>query len=168
MFRSRRATPGCFSTDRIKHLEFIQATIARQAAHSFSVKGWSLTVAAALYAYTATHLEWWLALLALVPPVVFAGLDAFYLRQERLFRQLYSAAIRTGSTVPIFSMDVREYTDAATYPTCQYRGRAGVWRSKSWKHFHAMIVAVGVVLFGVAAIQTLGSTELAQCIRDAL
>ena len=50
MLGFRRVPPADFSADRIKHLEFIQATIARQAAHSFSVKGWSLTVAAALFA----------------------------------------------------------------------------------------------------------------------
>lgn len=168
MFGLRRSPVPGFSVDRIKHLEFLQATIARQASHSFSVKGWSLTVAAALFAYTATHLEWWLALIALVPPVVFAGLDAFYLRQERLFRQLYNAAARPGSSVASFSMDVSEYTDPDKYPSCRLRGRAGVWRSKSWLQFHAMIIAVGVVLLGVAVIQAFGSTEIAQCISDAL
>lgn len=163
----RPPTPG-FSAGTIKHLEFLQATIARQAAHSFSVKGWSLTVAAALFAYTATHLEWWLALIALVPPVVFAGLDAFYLRQERLFRQLYNAVARPGSDVAMFSMDVSEYTDPDKYPSCRLGGRTGVWRSKSWLQFHTMIIAVGVVLLGVAVVQALGSTEFAQCIRDIL
>ncbi|WP_162501139.1 hypothetical protein [Subtercola vilae] len=160
MPRPSRSQPQAFSADRVKHLEFLQSTIARQAAHSFSVKGWSLTVAAALYVYTATHLEWWLALLALVPPVVFAGLDAFYLRQERLFRQLYSAAIVPNSAVVVFSMDAAVFTDVARYPNCGYKGRNGVWRSKSWRYFHFMIVAVGLVLLGVAIFQALSSTKL--------
>lgn len=167
MFAFRSPSAPGFSADRIKHLEFLQATIARQAAHSFSVKGWSLTVAAALFVYTAANLEWWLALIALVPPTVFAGLDAFYLRQERLFRQLYSAVARPESTVAIFSMDVSEYTDPVEYPSCRFGGRTGVCRSRSWLQFHAMIITVGVVLLGVALTQALGVTELAQCIRDA-
>ncbi|WKT89084.1 hypothetical protein QYR02_16855 [Microbacterium maritypicum] len=166
MFGSHRASVPGFSADRIKHLEFLQATIARQAAHSFAVKGWSLTVAAALFAYTATHLEWWLSLIALVPPVVFAGLDAFYLRQERLFRQLYNAVAVPRSSVAMFSMDVFEYTDPEKYPSCRLRGRTGVWRSKSWLQFHAMIIGVGAVLLGVAIFQAFSTTELAQCISD--
>jgi len=168
MFRSRRNPSAGFSADRIKHLEFIQSTIARQASHSFSVKGWSLTVAAALYAYTATNLEWWLALIAVLPPAVFAGLDAFYLRQERLFRQLYTAVAREGSTVSMFSMDVSQYADSARYPSCQFWGRKGIWHSASWKYFHAMIIAVGIVLLGVAIVQAFSSEELAQCIRVTL
>ncbi|WP_187347302.1 hypothetical protein [Kocuria sp. CNJ-770] len=106
------------SPERIKHLEFIQNTITRQASHSFAVKGWSLTVAAVIYAYAAAHLTWWMALVALLPAVAFAGLDAFYLRQERLFRALYR------------------------------------------------VVAVGLVLLGVALFQAAGTAELAQCIRN--
>jgi hypothetical protein len=95
--------------DRIKHLEFIQATITRQASHSFAVKGWSLTVSSAICAYTATHLTWWMAIVALLPPIVFAWLDSFYLRQERLFRELYRDAIQPESSIPMFDMNTSKY-----------------------------------------------------------
>ncbi len=38
-----------FTEPILKHLEFIQAVIARQANNSFLVKGWGLTVARAFY-----------------------------------------------------------------------------------------------------------------------
>ncbi len=38
------------SADPVKHLEFVQAVIARQAANSFLLKGWSVTLATALVA----------------------------------------------------------------------------------------------------------------------
>lgn len=133
--------------DRIKHLEFLQTTIARQASHSFAVKGWSLTVSAAIYAYTAAHLYWWLAIVALLPSMAFGWLDAFYLRQERLFRQLYNACIVPDSAIPVFSMDTRQYCDVVVYPTCGWRN---VLKSKTWLVFHLLIVFVGLFLLGVA------------------
>lgn len=138
------------SNDRIKHLEFIQATISRQASHAFAIKGWSLTVAGAIYAYTASNLTCWLALLAMLPPVAFAWLDLFYLRQERLFRELYNDAYRTESTVPVFEMSPWRYRDAKQYPRCSYPDAA---KSSAWWPLHTMIVVVGVVLLGVAIFQ---------------
>lgn len=136
-----------FSPDRVKHLEFIQATIARQASHSFTVKGWSLTVAAVVYAYTASHLSWWLAIMALVPPAAFAWLDLYYLRQERLFRELYEDAIKPHTTVPPFDMKPTRYHDTKKHPRCSYKCVAG---SPSWWPLHLVVVGVGVVLLGVA------------------
>lgn len=154
--------------DRIKHLEFLQATIARQASHSFAVKGWSLTVAAVLYAYTAAHLTWWAAVVALLPPLVFAAMDAFYLRQERLFRALYRASSVTRSAVPMFSMDTRPYAEPVTYPACRYRGRLGVLRANTWRYLHGMIVVVGIVLLGIAVAQLPGVQTLAHSVCKAL
>lgn len=159
--------PPAISSERMKHLEFLQTAIARQAANSFAVKGWSLTVAAALYAYTATHLEWWLALLALAPPVVFYYLDALYLRQERLFRELYDDVRDPANAIPLFDMDTRRYSDNSAYPRFAWWTSKGVLRSSSVAGFHAMVVSVGLVLLIVAVVQDLSATELAKCIRNA-
>jgi len=77
-------------TEKIKHLEMIQAVIGRMAANSALLKGWSVTLAAALIGLAAgkdAKLQY--AFLGLFPPIFFAVLDAYYLRQERLFRKLY-------------------------------------------------------------------------------
>lgn len=148
--------------DRVKHLEFIQATIARQASHSFAVKGWSLTVSAAVYAYSAGNLQWWLAIVAMLPPVAFGWLDAFYLRQERLFRALYDAAIQPNAALPIFSMDTSAYRDASAYPRCS---RKSVRRANTWRVFHGLIAVVGLFLLGVALFKVFRGTEFADCVR---
>ncbi|MGA8366272.1 MAG: hypothetical protein ACLQMT_14000 [Candidatus Acidiferrales bacterium] len=75
--------------DRIKHLEFIQNAILRMAGNSFLLKGWSITIAAAFFALAAKNSRPGFALLALFPTLSFWGLDAYYLRLERLFRELY-------------------------------------------------------------------------------
>ena len=58
--------------------------------HSFVLKGWSVTVAAVLFALAAERDSPEIAALAVGPAVLFWLLDAYYLRQERLFRVLYN------------------------------------------------------------------------------
>lgn len=95
--------------DRIKHLEFIQATITRMGTNSFLVKGWALTLAAGLLALSASRLSWHLAAVGVLPLLCFWYLDCFFLRQERAFRRLYDDARRPGSTVEPLSMNVASY-----------------------------------------------------------
>ena len=59
------------------------------AGNSFLLKGWTVTIAAALFALAAKDSNRRFAVLALFPSLAFWGLDAYYLRQERLFRRLY-------------------------------------------------------------------------------
>ncbi len=94
-------------SETVEHLKMIQGTISRMTQLSFLLKGWSLTLVVALLAVAANSQNSWFGFIALVPPVVFWGLDAYYLRQERLFRSLYDR-VRLGSTesgIPAFSMD---------------------------------------------------------------
>ncbi|MGX1133058.1 hypothetical protein RKD49_005248 [Streptomyces glaucescens] len=95
--------------DRVKHLEFIQATIARLGTNSFLVKGWALTLGAGFLALSASQKSWAVAGAGVVPLLCFWFLDAHFLRQERLYRRLYDAARRTDSTVEVLSMDVRPF-----------------------------------------------------------
>ncbi len=78
-----------------KHLEFLQGIITRMANCSFLLKGWSVILVAALLALTAATKEK-VAFIAIsfVPVIVFWLLDAYYLWQERLFRDVYNA-VRT-------------------------------------------------------------------------
>lgn len=77
------------SSEQIKHLEFIQAAVTRMASNSFLLKGWSVTLAVALLGLAAKDSNARFAFVALIPPICFWALDAYYLRQERLFRKLY-------------------------------------------------------------------------------
>ncbi|MCB0522494.1 MAG: hypothetical protein H6577_10545 [Lewinellaceae bacterium] len=81
-----------------KELEFIQAVILRMANNSFLVKGWAMTLMAGLIALGKDVLfdenqgnVYLIVIIALVIP--FWWLDAFYLRQERIFRKIYERAI---------------------------------------------------------------------------
>lgn len=75
-----------------KHLEFVQDIIKRQAQNSFSMKGWSITLASAVFAILLRQDPQPASFLIIIlPAILFWILDAYYLRQERLFRKLYGA-----------------------------------------------------------------------------
>ena len=96
--------------ETIKHLELIETIVNRMSQASFIIKGWTITLVVALLAVAANTLNSWYGLLALIATCVFWGLDAYYLRQERLYRCLYEK-VRLGpneSNIPAFSMDTTD------------------------------------------------------------
>lgn len=103
------------TTDKIteetwhKHLEFIQNTITRMAQNSYLLKGWTVTLVAATFALSLSVASIWLVVIALIPTITFASLDAYYLRQERLFRKLYESVRQYPGNVAAFSMDTTPY-----------------------------------------------------------
>jgi len=95
---------------RVKHLEFIQAAIGRISGHSFGIKGLSVTVAAAVSSFAASEQRAAIMIWGAMPILVLWGLDAWYLRCERMFRAMYDAARgETGETN--FKMQPQEYQD---------------------------------------------------------
>lgn len=81
--------------DKKKHLEFLQLAINRMASNSFILKGWNITLIVGLFALTLKDLSSSYIYLAILPAFAFWGLDAYYLRQERLFRKLYDSIRKT-------------------------------------------------------------------------
>jgi hypothetical protein len=90
------------SDNQIKHLEFIQAVVARLGSNGFVIKGWAITIAGAFLAFGVNRDKWQLAVASLAPTLLFWILDSSFLRNERLFRHLFDAA-RQGE-VEVFFM----------------------------------------------------------------
>lgn len=90
----------------IEHLRMIQGVINRMAQVSFILKGWTVTIVIAMFGFAANTSTPWLGLLTLFPSLLFGGLDAYYLKQERLFRCLYEKVRLDpdGKIIPPFSM----------------------------------------------------------------
>ena len=81
-----------------KELDLIQAVVTRLAQNSFYVKGWSITLVSVVLALgkdqvLTTAQRPWLLGLVLVVWGVFWYLDAYFLRQERLFLKLYEYVV---------------------------------------------------------------------------
>jgi hypothetical protein len=141
----RPPVPGYAREDRVKHLEFVQSVISRMAGNSFLTKGWSITIAAAFFALAAKDSRPGFALLALFPALSFWGLDAYYLRLERLFRKLYED-VRSAP-----DDDLRERIGPFSLRVDMYSGRIDSWLrtlfSSSVACLHLTIVgSVGVVV----------------------
>lgn len=86
-----------------KHLEMIQAIVARLASNSFAYKGWSVTIAAGLVAFLAASHQT-LLFAAIYPILAFWFLDGHSLALERAFRKLYDE-VRLGR-VADYSLDL--------------------------------------------------------------
>jgi len=97
--------------EKIKHLEFIQNTITRMSSNSFLLKGWSVTLVAALFALAAKESNSVFVLIAFLPTFIFWFLDAYFLHQERLFRKLYDRIRLSQNNIEPFSMDTSNVKD---------------------------------------------------------
>jgi hypothetical protein len=100
-----------------KHLEFIQGAISRMSSNLFLLKGWTVTLVAALVALSAKERGSYY--LAYFPVLAFWVLDAYFLSQERRFRALYDdVRVRPEAQVD-FSMNTRPLASFKTsWPAC--------------------------------------------------
>lgn len=132
--------------EKLKHLEFIQAAIARMATNSFLFKGWSVTIAAGLAAFAAVDSRAALLVIALASTVMFWGLDGYYLWLEKEFIELHVlVAGKKESDVIDFAMrpgrgSNRRAAFRKWFKTC--------WRPHLWVFYGAIILidVVGICL----------------------
>lgn len=97
------------SGDKHKHLEFLQGAINRMAGNLFLLKGWTITLIAALFALAAKDANKVFAVLAYFPLLMFWALDGYFLSQERCFRSLYDHVRCLDEDKIDFSMDTRPF-----------------------------------------------------------
>lgn len=92
-----------------QHLEMIQGVINRMANNSFFLKGWAITLIAALFVLSAKDTNPNYIFVAYFPVIIFWVLDGYFLSQERLFRDLYDDVRKLNEKAIDFSMDTRKY-----------------------------------------------------------
>lgn len=76
--------------------------------NSFLIKGWTVTLVAALFALAAKDSKEAFILVAYFPAVLFWILDSYYLYQERLFRMLYDN-VRSKVPPTDFSLSTKPF-----------------------------------------------------------
>ena len=75
--------------DKISHLQMIQSIIDRMGKNSFSLKGWSVGIMIAIYAFAGQNYNK-AVIVTLIPLIIFWILDSsYYLMLERKYRRLY-------------------------------------------------------------------------------
>ena len=98
-------------SDRQKHLEFIQNVITRMANNLFYLRGWTITLIAALFAFSVKEANQnpYYIYIAYLPAIICWLLDGYFLSQERLFRALYDHVRKLKDKDIDFSMDTRPF-----------------------------------------------------------
>ncbi len=128
---------------KLAHLEMVQAVVTRMASNSFQIKGWSVTLVAALFALAAvddTNVIF--VYLSCFPAMMFWVLDAYFLHQERLFRKLYDN-VRTREESQInFSMSTAAFQQEVD----------GIWKvawSFTLRVFHLTLIGAIIVVIAL-------------------
>jgi hypothetical protein len=126
---------------KLKHLDMIEAVVNRMANNSFLLKGWSVTLVSALLALAAANSDRRFVFVAVLPLLMFWLLDAYFLRQERLFRKLYDKVRTLDASAIDFSMNTAPHAkETATW--------IGVMFSRTLLIFYGAL-AVGVIIITV-------------------
>ncbi|OQB05353.1 MAG: hypothetical protein BWY19_01094 [bacterium ADurb.Bin212] len=93
-----------------KHLEFIQNIVSRMAENLFFLRGWTITLIAALLAlFSKNNSPDYVFYFLIVLVFVFWILDGYFLSQERSYRDLYNHVRKLKEEEVDFSMDISEY-----------------------------------------------------------
>ena len=90
---------------KIRYLESIQKTIDRLANTSFILKGWAVTLSAALLALASKDSNVYFASIVYLPVLFFWFLDSKYLQMERQFRVLYDKHNKIDTKIEAFDMN---------------------------------------------------------------
>lgn len=92
------------------HLAMIQGVIDRMGGNLFFLRGWVITLMAALFAATISFSTNPYLQMTLAGAVLFFwGIDAYFLSLERCYRDLYDAVRRKNEDDVDFSMDCRDF-----------------------------------------------------------
>ncbi len=123
----------------VEHLKMTQAIINRLANNCVLVKGWSMTIILAAMVLITKHeiqSPYFVPVLLILPVWI---LDGYFLRQERLFRQVYNE-IRVRCDTD-FNMDVQKHKNK---PKC---GRVSTFFSLTLVIFYSVEIAFMVGVF---------------------
>lgn len=125
------------SEEKMKHLEFVLGVINRMANNSFLLKGWCITLVAAIFVLSAKDANCMFMVIAFISIMAFWILDSFYLYQERLYRFLYDEVATKSENID-FSMKTERYMKSGQFISAMF--------SKT------LIIFYVPILFGVCAI----------------
>ncbi len=124
--------------NKIKHLEFIQLTITRMNVNSFLVKGWLVTLVAAIFVLSQKDANVQFLWFAPFATILFWILDTFFLVTERKYRSLYDDVRKKEESQIDYSMDTTQYEG----------GRNSFFRcllSITLLLFYPLIIAAGIL-----------------------
>ena len=102
-----------------KLLEFIQITISRLSNQSFLIKGWTVTLLSALLFFSKGNPEAKYNLMFAFMVIAFQGLDASYLKQERIYRLHFKNILKNDNSINM-DMDVSYLHNSIKFLKCLF------------------------------------------------
>ena len=100
-----------------KEIDLIQNCISRMSQNSFNVKGWFIGLIIAVIALLPESIDAsYVCLIILITTFIFWGLDAFYLKMEKLYRWKYEWVIVTRLTTTEYSYNLNPYEQGMWLP----------------------------------------------------
>ena len=126
-----------------KHLELVQGIINRMSSNSFMLKGWAVSIVAGIFALAEKDTDRLYFLVAYIPIIIFWGLDAYYLLQERLYCSLYDKIRQTEEDKINFSLKAtaKEFnSEKNRYDSCLFS------KTELWFYLPLTIVSTGIII----------------------
>lgn len=93
---------------KVTHLQLIQDVIKRMADNSFKIKAWATALVSAIVAISEKADQFYLLPMAGFIIVLFWYLDAYFLRLENLYRDLYDHVRKLDDVAPL-AFDLNPY-----------------------------------------------------------
>src|SRR3972149_7952902 len=124
----------------IEEIKIIQDIIKRLAFNSFMIKGWAITLVVGTLLLKGDKYQ---VLISFIPLIVFWFLNAYFLRQERMYRKLYDWVIsnRLKTDEYLFDMNAYRFKD-----TVQSRFRIMFSITLGW-FYGSVAILIGMYIF---------------------
>lgn len=133
-----------------KEIDLIQAIITRMANNSFLLKGWMITLVAAILALSkgtlVTDDVTYFSLILCVPVIAFWYLDAFFLHKERCYRKLYEWVVNNRMT-----SNEHQYSLNYTRFESQVDSEFKIMKSKTLLPFYGLtfVILICITIYNV-------------------
>lgn len=111
--------------------------------NSFMLKGWAVTLVSGIFVLAGKDTDKLYFLVAYLPVIVFWGLDAYYLFQERLYRSLYDKVRQTDENAIDFSLKATKQefnSDGNNYFNCLFSV------TELWFYIPLSVVCTGIII----------------------
>lgn len=129
-----------------KEIDLIQACITRMAQNSFLIKGWAISIVAVVMALAdKANNPALLSSILLIPLASFWYLDAFFLRTERMYRQMYTWVLerrRHGEDDMLYDLNPNRFKDKVD-------SRLKIMWSETLRWFYGVpvLIVIGIIIW---------------------
>lgn len=123
-----------------KHLDFLQLIITRMNVNSFLLKGWAVTLVAALFAFAAKDANNKYVFITYISTIVFWVLDGYYLSLERQYRDLYNEIRKKTEDEIDFDLNAKRFDTGSS-----------TWMRSLFSHtlliFYGILLLIPIIIY---------------------